>query len=120
MYRTILAAALTAVVAACAPAPTTPGATAPVYRVDAAWPQALPEDNGVQLVFGQVAGIAVDDRNGHVWMVHRPASLLIDEWDRRGMPHEVAVLPCGHYSTGSAPFKFYDAYVLTKFLRKAL
>jgi len=32
-------------------------------------------------VFGQVAGIAVDDRNGHVWMVHRPASLLPDEVD---------------------------------------
>ena len=82
MFRTILAAALAAVVAACAPAPTSPGSPRPpVYRVDAAWPQALPEDNGVQLVFGQVAGIAVDNRNGHVWMVHRPASLLNDEWD---------------------------------------
>jgi hypothetical protein len=81
MFRTFLAAALGAVVAACAPAQTSPGAAAPVYRVDPAWPQALPEDNGVQLVFGQVAGIAVDDRNSHVWMVHRPASLLIDEWD---------------------------------------
>ena len=38
----------------------------------------------------------------------------------RGMPHEVAVLPCGHYSTGKAPFKFIDGYVLTKFLRANL
>jgi lipopolysaccharide export system protein LptA len=36
------------------------------------------EDRAVLL--GQVAGIAVDDRNGHVWMVHRPASLLWAEY----------------------------------------
>ena len=46
--------------------------------------------------------------------------MLVEEWKRRDLPHELAVLPCGHYSTGSAPFKFYDAYVLTRFLRKAL
>ena len=45
---------------------------------------------------------------------------LVDEWGRRGLPHQVAVLPCGHYSTGAAPFKFIDAYVLTKFLRRSL
>ena len=45
---------------------------------------------------------------------------LVDEWARRQLPHEVAVLPCGHYSTGAAPFKFIDAYVLTTFLRRAL
>ena len=46
--------------------------------------------------------------------------LLIDEWALRQLPHEVAVLPCGHYSTGFAPFKFIDAWVLTTFLRRAL
>jgi dienelactone hydrolase len=45
---------------------------------------------------------------------------LIDEFGRRSLPHEVAVLPCGHYSTGNAPFKFFDGYVLTKFLLKHL
>jgi hypothetical protein len=34
--------------------------------------------------------------------------------------HEVAVLPCGHYSTGRAPFKFWDGWILTKFLRREL
>jgi pimeloyl-ACP methyl ester carboxylesterase len=43
--------------------------------------------------------------------------MLIDEFERRQISHEVAVLPCGHYSTGSAPFKFMDGYILTKFLR---
>jgi dienelactone hydrolase len=46
--------------------------------------------------------------------------MLVDEWARRGLPHEVAVLPCGHYSTGAAPFKFIDAWLLTRFLRRAL
>ena len=45
---------------------------------------------------------------------------LVEEFGRRGLPHEVAVLPCGHYSTGSAPFKFLDGYVLTRFLRRSL
>lgn len=45
---------------------------------------------------------------------------LVEEFGRRRLPHEIAVLPCGHYSTGIAPFKFLDGYVLTKFLLKNL
>jgi hypothetical protein len=45
---------------------------------------------------------------------------LVDAFSDEGVPHEVAVLPCGHYSTGKAPFKFLDGYILTRFLRKAL
>ena len=45
-------------------------------------------------------------------------------WSRRsascGIPHEVAVLRCGHYSTGKAPFKFVDGWILTRFLKRAL
>jgi DNA-binding beta-propeller fold protein YncE len=53
----------------------------PAFRVDPAWPKPFAEDRGVQLVVGQVAGIAVNPNNGHVWIVHRPATLLPDEWD---------------------------------------
>jgi dienelactone hydrolase len=45
---------------------------------------------------------------------------LIEEFERRKLPHDVAVLPCGHYSTGSTPFKFMDGYLLARFLRKHL
>jgi dienelactone hydrolase len=45
---------------------------------------------------------------------------LLEEFRQRKVPHEVAVLPCGHYSTGMAPFKFLDAYYLVRFLRRAL
>ena len=45
---------------------------------------------------------------------------LVQEFRTRGIPHELAVLPCGHYSTGKTPFKFLDGYWLTRFLKKAL
>ena len=45
---------------------------------------------------------------------------LIEEFRRRELPHEAAMLPCGHYSTGAAPFKFLDGYLLTRFLRRKL
>ena len=45
---------------------------------------------------------------------------LVEEFQRRGVPTEVAVLPCGHYSTGETPFKFLDAYYLASFLRRNL
>jgi dienelactone hydrolase len=45
---------------------------------------------------------------------------LVQEFQRKRIDHEVAVLPCGHYTTGKTPFKFLDGFVLTRFLRKAL
>jgi hypothetical protein len=39
--------------------------------------------------------------------------VLLDEFRRRRISHRVAMLPCGHYSSGAAPFKYVDAYVLT-------
>lgn len=41
---------------------------------------------------------------------------IVAEFGRRSIPHEVAVLPCGHYTTGKTPFKFLDGYLLTRFL----
>ena len=45
---------------------------------------------------------------------------LVREFERRRIPHRVAILPCGHYSTGSTPFKFMDGAVLTRFLDRHL
>jgi hypothetical protein len=36
------------------------------------------------------------------------------------IPHETAILRCGHYTTGKAPFKFLDGWILTRFLKNAL
>ncbi len=41
---------------------------------------------------------------------------FIAEFGRRGVPHDTAVLPCGHYTTAKAPFKYLDGYALTRFL----
>lgn len=46
--------------------------------------------------------------------------MFVQEFDRCGVPHQTAVLPCGHYTTGRTPFKFVDGYHLTKFLVTAL
>ena len=45
---------------------------------------------------------------------------LLEEFRRLELPHETAMLPCGHYSTGSVPFKFLDGYLLTRFLHRNL
>jgi hypothetical protein len=45
---------------------------------------------------------------------------LVREFRELHLPHEVAALPCGHYSSGKTPFKFVDAWLLTRFLNKAL
>jgi hypothetical protein len=45
---------------------------------------------------------------------------LVREFRALDIPHELAVLRCGHYSTGKAPFKFVDGWVLTRFLKRAL
>jgi hypothetical protein len=45
---------------------------------------------------------------------------LVREFRERGIPHEVAVLRCGHYSTGKTPFKYVDGWILSRFLKKSL
>ena len=45
---------------------------------------------------------------------------LVREFRERGIPHEVATLRCGHYSSGKAPFKFIDGWILTRFLKRTL
>lgn len=45
---------------------------------------------------------------------------FVQEFRDRSIGHRVTVLPCGHYSTGAAPFKYMDAAALIGFLRKQL
>ena len=48
------------------------------------------------------------------------SKLLLERFADHGIPHESFALPCGHYSTGMTPFKFLDAYVLIRFLKRNL
>ena len=43
----------------------------------------------------------------------------VEEFRRYGLEHKVVVLPCGHYTTGEAPFKYMDGWQLASFLRTA-
>jgi len=45
---------------------------------------------------------------------------LVREFGEHDVPHDVSVLPCGHYSTGKTPFKYWDGWILTRFLKRAL
>ena len=44
---------------------------------------------------------------------------VVREFAGYGLDHKVAVLPCGHYSTGETPYKYLDGWYLTKFLSRA-
>src|SRR3954470_2868853 len=45
---------------------------------------------------------------------------LVRQFRAQHIPHELAVLNCGHYTSGKTPFKFVDGWVLTRFLKRAL
>jgi hypothetical protein len=45
---------------------------------------------------------------------------IVAEFGRRKLDHRVAILPCGHYTTGETPYKFLDAWHLVRFLNSAL
>lgn len=45
---------------------------------------------------------------------------LLREFEERDIPHELAVLRCGHYTTGKLPFNVIDGWILTRFLKRAL
>jgi hypothetical protein len=45
---------------------------------------------------------------------------LVNEFREKNVAHELAVLPCGHYSTGKTPFKYLDGLILCRFLRRTL
>jgi dienelactone hydrolase len=44
---------------------------------------------------------------------------VVEEFERHGLDHKVAVLPCGHYTTGETPYKYVDGWHLASFLRTA-
>jgi hypothetical protein len=45
---------------------------------------------------------------------------LVRQFREQHIPHELAVLRCGHYTTGVTPFKYVDGLILSRFLRRAL
>lgn len=44
---------------------------------------------------------------------------IVGEFERHGLDHKVAVLPCGHYTMGETPYKYMDGWQLVSFLRTA-
>src|SRR5215212_815430 len=79
MTALILAGALAAGPAAAQQ--TTKADVAPKFQPEPFWPKPLPEN----WVLGQVAGIAVGP-DDHIWILHRPATLLDDEKGAQANP----------------------------------
>jgi hypothetical protein len=48
------------------------------------------------------------------------SKMLVTEFRRRGIEHDLTVLPCGHYTTGKSPFKWMDGIVLCRFLNRQM
>jgi dienelactone hydrolase len=44
---------------------------------------------------------------------------VVEQFERHGLDHQVAVLPCGHYTCGETPYKYMDGWHLASFLRIA-
>lgn len=44
---------------------------------------------------------------------------VVEEFEKWDLDSRVAVLPCGHYTTGETPFKYMDAWHLGRFVRSA-
>jgi len=85
--KALLLIAASVLLSACAQTAPSAATGIPTFTADPNFPMPLAEKSGVQQVFGQVAGIAVDPRNGHVWAIHRPRTLLPDEVDEKsGQP----------------------------------
>jgi DNA-binding beta-propeller fold protein YncE len=72
----VIGLAALAVLAACSHLPRADAGRsgAPRFAVDPSWPKPLPGN----WMLGQVSGIAVDDHD-HIWIVHRPGTLVDDE-----------------------------------------
>jgi hypothetical protein len=45
---------------------------------------------------------------------------IISRIEEHGIDHDVAVLPCGHYTMGETPYKFLDGYHVCSFLKRWL
>jgi hypothetical protein len=46
--------------------------------------------------------------------------MLFDECDRHGLKFERALVRCGHYTLGRAPYKYYAGFLLANYFRKHL
>jgi hypothetical protein len=46
--------------------------------------------------------------------------MLVDAFRRQRIDHRLAVLPCGHYSSGKLPFNVMDGLTLCRFLNRSL
>lgn len=47
------------------------------------------------------------------------SQILLNDCERHGLPIDKVILPCGHYTSGKAPYKFLDGYHIVSYFVKA-
>lgn len=50
----------------------------------------------------------------------RLSEMVFAEYDRQQIPYDRVTLPCGHYTTGSFPFKYLDGWHICSYLARGL
>src|SRR4030095_4170183 len=68
----------------------------------------------------QLRRISLTYPRSHLTSPVRLSPMLVDEFRRRNIEHDLHVLPCGHYSTGVTPFKWLDGVTLCRFFDTSL
>jgi sugar lactone lactonase YvrE len=97
----VILALITMALTGCAQPPVAGDSAAtsiPRYQVDTAWPKPLQGN----WIFGQVSSVTVD-QNDHVWVLHRPRTLLADEKGAQARP------PANRCCTAAPPVVEFDA-----------
>jgi hypothetical protein len=99
-FAALVAAAAVVTAIGCAQQPTQQASAGgvPQFQVDPFWPKPL-QDNWI---WGQVSSVAVDSRD-HVWVLHRPTTLLADDKLAQQKP------PTATCCTAAPPIMEFDA-----------
>ncbi len=62
------------------------------------------------------SSLLIHARYDHTFLPHLSRDLLND-YARMGLPHQRLALPCGHYTSGEFPFKWYLGWVVCRYLQ---
>src|SRR4030095_11288402 len=97
------------------------GLEAAVTRSDVrkAWLAISPNSYVSKLVGDQRRGLMISARYD-LSFTPELSRLLFDECDRYGVKLKRAIVRCGHYSLGRAPYKYYAGFLLANYFRRNL
>ncbi|MEK6320104.1 MAG: hypothetical protein AABN33_00330 [Acidobacteriota bacterium] len=88
-------------------------------EVRRAWLAISPNSYAGKLVGDERRGLMISARYD-LSFTPELSRLLFQECDRHGVKLDRAIVRCGHYSLGRAPYKYYAGYLLANYFRRNL